>query len=122
MNLLYVLLVLIALLLITLAIYARLKRSDKPSVSTGQEAVEVLEISISRNDADTKEVQTSALSAENMFAALHGLLRESATDQERFSFEVVFSGTNGIRFYVTAPSSILKYVEGQIYAQYPDAS
>ena len=56
-----------------------------------------------------------------MFSALHGLLQDDSEMQERVSFEMIASGDRGIRFYVTTPSNILKFVESQIYAQYPDA-
>ena len=70
-------------------------------------------------DNDKKE-----LSAEQMFASLHGILR-SANElknsngvQEHLSFEIA-SSSNQIRFFVWVPKTLQSFVEGQIYAQYP---
>lgn len=64
------------------------------------------------------------LAAEQMFASLHGILRskrELAAQgglQEHISFE--FAAINKqIRFYVWVPKYLQNFVEGQIYAQYP---
>lgn len=70
-------------------------------------------------DNDKKE-----LSAEQMFASLHGILRPKSdlvregVLQEHISFEIV-SVANQIQFYVWAPKHLRDFVEGQIYAQYP---
>jgi hypothetical protein len=70
-------------------------------------------------DNDKKE-----LSAEQMFASLHGILRPKSdliregVLQEHISFEVVSVG-NQIKFYVWTPKHLKDFVEGQIYAQYP---
>ena len=78
----------------------------------------LLMLEIPKNN-DKKE-----LSAEQMFASLHGilkdteLLRQSGTAQEHLSFEIVSSGGQ-IRFYVYVPKTLQSFVEGQIYAQYP---
>lgn len=64
------------------------------------------------------------LAAEQLFASLHGILRDAselkATDgvQEHLSFEIVSTGGQ-IRFYVWVPKILQSFVEGQIYAQYP---
>ena len=64
------------------------------------------------------------LAAEQMFASLHGILRdarelrESGGWQEHISFEIAAVGTL-IRFYVWVPKHLQNFVEGQIYAQYP---
>lgn len=62
--------------------------------------------------------------AEQLFASLHGILRDKAElrqsggIQEHLSFEV--ASVNGqIRFYVWVPKALQSFVEGQIYAQYP---
>ncbi len=85
------------------------------------ENMELLEIQVSRNQDPSKEVQISPLAAENMFSAIHGLLRDDPDIQEHFSFEIASSGKDGIRFYVAVPSHTLKFIEGQIYAHYPGA-
>lgn len=64
------------------------------------------------------------LAAEQMFASLHGVLRdrkelrESGGWQEHISFEIAAVGKL-IRFYVWVPKHLQNFVEGQIYAQYP---
>ncbi|HET6747464.1 MAG TPA: type IV secretion system DNA-binding domain-containing protein [Candidatus Saccharimonadales bacterium] len=64
------------------------------------------------------------LAAEQLFASLHGILRDSKElklskgIQEHLSFE--FASVNGqIRFYVWVPKALQSFVEGQIYSQYP---
>lgn len=64
------------------------------------------------------------LAAEQMFASLHGILRDAEElkanggFQEHLSFE--FASVNGqIRFYVWVPHQLRTFVEGQIYSQYP---
>lgn len=66
----------------------------------------------------------SELAAEQMFASLHGILRDAKElkankgYQEHLSFEI--ASVNGrIQFYVWTPKSLQSFVEGQIYAQYP---
>lgn len=64
------------------------------------------------------------LAAEQMFASLHGILRDAEElkttggFQEHLSFE--FASVNGqIRFYVWVPKQLRTFVEGQVYSQYP---
>lgn len=66
----------------------------------------------------------SELAAEQLFASLHGILRDknelrlNAGIQEHLSFEI--ASVNGqIRFYVWTPKALQSFVEGQIYSQYP---
>lgn len=64
------------------------------------------------------------LAAEQLFASLHGILRDKAElktsggVQEHLSFEIA-STSGQIRFYVWVPKILQSFVEGQIYAQYP---
>ncbi|MBQ6130642.1 type IV secretion system DNA-binding domain-containing protein [Candidatus Saccharibacteria bacterium] len=64
------------------------------------------------------------LAAEQLFASLHGILRDkselksSGGIQEHLSFEIV-STAGQIRFYVWVPKNLQSFVEGQIYSQYP---
>ena len=67
------------------------------------------------------------LSAEQMFAALHGILepKKSIFDfepvqQEYIGFEII-SVKNNIYFYAWIPKHLQNFVEGQIYAQYSAA-
>lgn len=71
-----------------------------------------------------KENEKKELSAEQMFASLHGILRPKAAlakdgaMQEHISLEIA-AIDDQIRFYVWTPKHLRDYVEGQIYAQYP---
>ncbi len=71
-----------------------------------------------------KNNEKTALSAEQMFASLHGIYRKKwdrfveGSLQEHISFEVV-SSSKYIKFYATAPEQIIEFLEGQMYAQYP---
>ncbi len=71
-----------------------------------------------------RENDKKELAAEQMFASLHGILRDkqelknSGGVQEHLSFEIV-STAGQIRFYVWVPKILQSFVEGQIYAQYP---
>jgi hypothetical protein len=64
------------------------------------------------------------LAAEQMLAALHGILRTkrelklSGTLQEHISLEIAAIGQR-LRFYIWTPKHLQAFVEGQIYAQYP---
>ncbi len=66
----------------------------------------------------------SEFAAEQMFASLHGILRNKDElrsnygIQEHLSFEI--ASVNGqIRFYVWVPKTLQSFVESQIYSQYP---
>ena len=71
-----------------------------------------------------KENEKKELSAEQMFASLHGILRPKSELtregilQEHISFEIV-ARENSIQFYVWTPKHVKDFVESQIYAQYP---
>ncbi len=66
------------------------------------------------------------LAAEQMLAALHGILRPrkelrlSGTLQEHISLEIASIG-HRLRFYIWTPKHLQAFVEGQVYAQYPTA-
>ena len=87
-----------------------------------ESSFEVFEVQLSKNEeiGDISPTRAS-LAAESMFAALHGLLREKTVNQEYLSFEIVSSTSDGIRFYYTCPREIIKFVESQVYAQFPGA-
>lgn len=67
------------------------------------------------------------LSAEQMFAALHGIYKplkslfsDGYLKQDHIGFEIASIGQR-IRFYSWVPKDLQAFVEGQIYAQYPQA-
>lgn len=66
-----------------------------------------------------KENEKGPLAAEQMFAALHGIYKESERWQEQISFEIV-SRNKYIQFYLRTPEYLKDFVTGQIYAQYPN--
>lgn len=102
--------------------FSRLKEgAGDTSLENKKADLVILEVQVAKTDETAKDVHFSSLGAENMFASLHGLLRADYDLQEHISFEIVSSKENGIKFYVTAPSGIVKFVESQIYAQYPEA-
>jgi hypothetical protein len=71
-----------------------------------------------------KNNEQKELNAEQMFAALHGILRPASeitkegSIQEHISFEIAAQG-NKIHFYAWVPKHLKSFVESQIYAQYP---
>lgn len=93
-------------------------RNNRRAEAVAQGESDLLILEIPKTN-DKKE-----LAAEQMFASLHGILRDkeelkaNAGYQEHLSFE--FASVNGqIRFYVWVPRSLRSFVEGQIYSQYP---
>lgn len=96
--------------------YRNYKKLNKLKVLNVDSVLLMLEIP---RENDKKE-----LAAEQLFASLHGILRDkqelknSGGIQEHLSFEIV-STAGQIRFYVWAPKVLQSFVEGQIYSQYP---
>ena len=89
---------------------------SKPALREQDSSLLILEI--------PKANDKSELAAEQLFASLHGILRDKAElrlsggVQEHLSFEI--ASVNGqIRFYVWVPKDLQSFVEGQIYSQYP---
>lgn len=89
-------------------------RKKKDLMSTTIENGVLLSIEVPRFN------EKGALAAEQMFASLHGLLKYTSGIQEHISFEIT-SSSEGIKFFVYLPSYFQKFVESQIYAQYPSA-
>lgn len=103
--------------LVLLLLILSWRNYDKSSVKHTEEST-LLALEIPR--ANDK----SELSAEQLFASLHGILRDKKElhinkgVQEHLSFEI--ASINGqIRFYVWVPKNLRSFVEGQIYSQYP---
>ena len=117
---LYLFLPLIALFIVLLVLFLRFKLGKKKFAIRKNENIVILEIQMPRNTEESS-IQQASLAAESMYASLHGLLHEDPDLQEHLSFEI-YSGPKGIRFYAVVPKTILKFVESQIYAQYPLAS
>jgi hypothetical protein len=120
MSVTYIIVFLVVFIVVLFIAYLRLKTPvSNEIVPIEPDRTQILEVRISKSDDAEVNSQSSPLSAENMFSALHGLLNKDPDMQEHISFEMISSGGQGIRFYVYCPASILKFVEGQIYAQYP---
>lgn len=96
--------------------YRNYKKINKIKVLNVDSVLLMLEIPRTN---DKKE-----LAAEQLFASLHGILRDkeelknSGGVQEHLSFEIV-STAGQIRFYVWVPKVLQNFVESQIYSQYP---
>ena len=96
--------------------YLNYKKANRLKVLNVDSVLLMLEIPRTN---DKKE-----LAAEQLFASLHGILRDknelknSGGVQEHLSFEIV-STAGQIRFYVWVPKILQSFVEGQIYSQYP---
>ncbi len=71
-----------------------------------------------------KDNEKKELSAEQMFASLHGILQPTSElekerrIQDHISFEIV-ARDQVIHFYVWTPTNLKDFVSSQIYAQYP---
>lgn len=74
----------------------------------------VLKIAIPKNNDKTP------LAAEQLFASLHGMYKESAVVPV-LSLEIIADAKFGIQFLVVADQSQISFIKGQIYAQYPTA-
>jgi len=66
-----------------------------------------------------KDNEKTAASAEQFFAALHGIYRNDPPVQEHISLEIVAT-KDSIFFYIFAPLHLREFIEGQLYAQYPN--
>ncbi len=67
-----------------------------------------------------KDNDKSPLAAEQMFASLYGILRGRKKSLHHFSLEIV-AGSYGIYFIAVINKRYQKFLENQIYAQYPNA-
>jgi len=97
--------------------YLTWRNYRRAEVVNAQESV-LLSLEIPRTN------DKSEFAAEQMFASLHGILRDKEElrsnfgIQEHLSFEI--ASLNGqIRFYVWVPKTLQSFVESQIYSQYP---
>ena len=66
-----------------------------------------------------KENEKKPVAAEQLFASLHGIFRAENKYQDQISFEIV-AKDKYIQFYVSLPDYLRDFIEGQIYAQYPN--
>lgn len=80
----------------------------------------ILKIKVPKGEEKRYELQSAPVAAEQMFATLHGMLKETPSLQEHIAFEMT-SDESGILFYCAVPKEMKSFVEGQIYSQYPQA-
>ncbi len=90
----------------------RVRLQEKRLVWLNSQSYIMLRIDVPKNN------DKPPLSAEQMFAAIHGVYSDSAMFQPELSFEIV-AKEKFIQFFVRIPEHIVDFVEGQIYAQYP---
>ena len=115
-----ILILILVLSAIIIALYYHLKKRaylGKRMILTQQDYT-VLFISVPKENEKTPQA------AEAMFAALHGIYKSKSEEMKSaiadfVSFEIV-AQKNQIKFYIFVPNHLRDFVEGQIYAQYPD--
>lgn len=104
--------ILVVVLAVSLVLAIRAARQKKPETTSFDNVVLAIKV--------PKENEKDARSAEQMFASLHGLLKQTPEVQEHLSFEIR-SSADGINFYAVVPKDFRTFIESQIYAQYPEA-
>lgn len=102
------------------SIFALLYGRSRPAVET--EVFEEVRNPIVMQVLVPRENDKTPLAAEQMFASLHGIIRDASKSLDMLSFEVVSTYRDGLKFYVVCPQHLTKFVEGQVYAQYPNAN
>lgn len=95
-----------------IVLWLKLRENRRKMDQLATRRYQLLHILVPRNN------EKGPLSAENMFAALHGIYSSSVPVQEQIGFEIVARGGQ-IQFYTWVPVALRDFVEGQIYAQYP---
>lgn len=68
-----------------------------------------------------RENDKTPLAAEQMFASIHGILEDHVKCPDVVSLEIESSEEDGIKFFIVSPQHLAKFIEGQVYAQYPNA-
>ncbi len=95
-----------------LYLWWKISQEQNKQVWTEKQEFVTLLIEVPKNN------EKAPLSAEQMFASLHGIYTDSAPFQPSVSFEIV-SVDKFVQFYIHVPKQLVDFVEGQIYAQYP---
>lgn len=115
MNIIVILLILVIVLgIMAIMILIRRTRSQHEEEEWWESRRTVLlRILVAKNNEKTPQA------AENVFAALHGIFRSDMRFQEYISFEIA-AKQNAIEFFLHCPVHLREFIEGQIYAQYPD--
>lgn len=95
-----------------ISLFLKMSKSQRRIEWLENQQYSVIRIDVPRNN------DKAPLSAEQMFASIHGIYTENALFQHQLSFEIV-ARDKYIQFFVFMPSHLKDFVEGQIYAQYP---
>lgn len=116
---LLLILLVVILFVLVLALFATRKKGDEAFPSGAEEKLlgnkkVVLKIAVPRNNDKTP------LAAEQLFASLHGLYKETAT-VPMLSLELAANSKVGVQFFIIVNEEIASFVKGQVYAQYPAA-
>ncbi len=96
------------------ALFFSRKKEEEPVFEEIRDPV-VLHIAVPRENDKTP------LAAEQMFASIHGIVRDNRRAVDFLSFEIISNKATGVNFFAVVPKYLVKFVEGQIYAQYPNA-
>lgn len=117
MDIIIAIILIFLFVMLCLAIIFLFKRTQKNEVEVYDEVRNplVMQILVPRENDKTP------LAAEQMFASIHGILGDNSRSLDLVSFEIASSGNDGIKFYAVIPKHLAKFIEGQIYAQYPNA-
>ncbi len=89
----------------------RVRQQERRLSWLSSQSYSILRIDVPKNN------DKPPLSAEQMFASIHGVYSDNAMFQPEISFEIV-AKEKFIQFFVRVPEHIVDFVEGQIYAQY----
>lgn len=117
MSIILILILFLISVSISIFIFFKNKKNVAHSFSNSTEFT-VLEVTISKLSTDTVDLKSSSVYAENTFISFHGLLHDELSNLDIISLEMTFSGTDGIKFYVTCKNEYVKFVESQIYAHH----
>lgn len=105
------LIVAIVLFFVVLSIRGRYLKTQVSEILNDQV---IFKVSVPQNN------QKGPQSAEILYQALHGILKNDEKAFEHYSFEIAANHT-GIYFVIVCNARYRQFVENQIYAQYPDA-
>lgn len=109
-------LIIIGATLVVLALLITFARLTYLRTSVNEKILDpvVLKIAVPVNN------NKKALSAEQLFQSLHGIVRGDSKAKDHYSLEIVANST-GIYFIVVCSARYTQFIQNQIYAQYPEA-
>jgi ABC-type oligopeptide transport system ATPase subunit len=95
-----------------MAFWRRTKDLSRRAEFLSSQSFVVLSIKVPR------DVEKSVGAFEQVFSALHGVLRSDPVLQEHFAFELI-AKKDSIKYYLFCPIHLKDFIEGQLYAQFP---